>query len=738
MHRFGSHCPWASHEASHPFEALRHVLVVALAAGFLASVGCGESETAPVSDAEPTAVASDALNVLIITLDTTSADALGVYGQERDTTPSIDRFSAGGVIFDQAATAQPSTLPSHATIMTGKLPFTHGARANAGYVLSEDNETLAEIFQGKGYVTGAEIAAPVIGRRTLLDQGFATYRDLDSYDSRRKLVNIFNGGENREVELVERDGADITRRGLEFLRRNQKEPFFLWLHYFDPHVFYAAPPPFDKRFKDAPYYAEVHYTDFNVGRILTELRRLGIDDKTLVVITADHGESLGEHDEISHSYFVYESTMHVPLIFVAPGVFEGGRRVSAPVRTVDIAPTILDLAGFSPMKGVEGISLVGLIRGEGRDPGFDLYGESFEPLSMFGTNVLRFLRRGNWKYIHKLRPELFDLATDPNELNNVLDQHPGRATTMRQNLVSWVEEKKVARDGNRVQLDEAEIAQLNALGYVGEGAPMGFDEADDLANLQAPDPVDRIDDALTYATAWGAIKSGMWDKAYEKLAPLLERNPESLPILRAVIAATHDEDPAIEARAKLPLLDLLIELEPMNPHHLISRSGLITALGGDPSEAEEALRGALVVEECNVAARIVLANFLNEHARYADQHDLLRDGVAACDREINTRNDLAYLLATAPDGAIRDGPRALALAKELVRDAEVERPDFLDTLACAFAEAGNFKRAKIESRRAITLLRSRKAPDENMTEYLDHLARFESAEAVRVGGSAVR
>ncbi|MCA9509950.1 MAG: sulfatase-like hydrolase/transferase, partial [Myxococcales bacterium] len=685
------------------------------------------------SQASAPSAADKPLDVLLITMDTTRADALGLYGQERPTTPNLDRFAERGAIFDRAYASQPSTLPSHSTILTGRLPFAHGARANAGYVLSEDNETLAEVFARHGYVTAAEIAAPVIGRRTKIDQGFAHFRDLDSFDSRRKRVYVAEGGgDPRGYELVEREGSDITRRGLEFLRRHTEEPFFLWLHYFDPHAFYAPPAPFNERFSDAPYYSEVHYTDYQVGRVLTELRQLGLLERTLVVITADHGESLGEHRELTHSYFVYDATMHVPLLVVAPGRVPAGVRIASPVRTADIAPTVLDLAGLPPLAGAQGVSLAPLLRGESAARVLDVYGESFEPLSMFGSNALRFLRQGRWKYVHKLEPELFDVEADPGETVNLASEDEGRVAEMRASLEAFVEREHVARDDNRVTLDDETLAQLNALGYVGEGAPRTFEEMADLLQLHDPDPAARIDDMLTYSLVWGDIKSKQYDKAFAAGMNLLDRNPQSLPIVRAVLSSIEGDD---KAERSLPILDRAIAIDDQNPGFHVSRGEALIELGRE-EEGERALRTALELDPCHAPARVVLANHLNARARYREQLELLERGVEACDGEINLRNDLAYLLATAPDDAVRDGTRALDVARAVVRDAEFERPDFLDTLACAFAEVGNFQRAIKHVDRALELLSQRDSPDAMVAPYRAHRAAFERHEKVRAGGGA--
>ena len=225
-----------------------------------ACFACGRADEAAKSPAAtphaPAAVeivsGDQPLNVVIVTLDTTRADALGAYDGIRKTSPNLDRLATEGVLFEQAVVSAPSTLPSHATIMTGKHPYAHGARSNNGYVLAHENVTLAERFKAAGYVTAAEIAARVIAARTLLDQGFDSYTDPNSFDARLKNLTTTNDdGSVRSHEISERDGSDITRRALDFLTRNREVPFFLWLHYFDPHVPYAAPLSYQEKFPTA-------------------------------------------------------------------------------------------------------------------------------------------------------------------------------------------------------------------------------------------------------------------------------------------------------------------------------------------------------------------------------------------------------------------------------------------------------------------------------------------------------
>jgi arylsulfatase A-like enzyme len=687
-------------------------------------VACNPGDGA---DPERQAVESRPLNVLLITLDTTRADALGIYGNERLATPEIDRFAARGVVFDRAYTAQPSTLPAHATIMTGRMPFAHGARANAGYVLPSDNETLAEVFAKNGYVTAAEIAAPVIGRETQLDQGFQHYRDLDSFDIRLKSVQVLRDDEFHGQDLFERDAIDITSHGANFIRVHADDPFFLWLHYFDPHAFYAPPPPWNSRFSDAPYFSEIHFMDYHVGKLLAELRHQGIAERTLVVITADHGEGLGEHGELTHSYYVYDSTMRVPLIVALPGTLEPGRRVAQPVRTADIAPTVLELAGLPPLNDIQGVSLAPLLFGRSLPPELDAYGESFEPLAMFGTNVLRFIRHGRWKYIHKVNPQLFDLSEDDGELVNLATEKPQVVEELRERLLAWVRGDYKEREDNRTTIDAETLQQLAALGYMGEGAPVDFEEEDDLEEFRGVDPNTRMSDMEAYATAFGAIRSGNFSLAKKQLDPLYAANPESLPILRGLLSSLEGDERLERAPA---LLEVAKRLEPENPLYFIQAADLYQELG-DEARSEQELRQALVLEPCNATARVVLAARLREWGRSPEQSVVLKEGVRDCDENLDFMNDLAYVLATSHDPKLRNGKKALQLARNVLDRADVKRPDYIDTFACALAEVGNFRKAVIQSRRALDMIKSRKFPEEIVSTYREHLELFEAGQPVR-------
>lgn len=700
----------------------------------LLPVGCGQGREGESSGAigrsqgGAPASAKGPLNVLLITMDTTRADALGCYGQTIETTPNIDRLATEGTLFEQAVTSAPSTLPSHASILTGKQPYAHGTRSNFGYVLSDANVTLAELLRDRGYRTAAEIAAPVIGRRTKIDQGFEHFRDLDSFDVRRKVASFSGGPGPDQVELPEREGGDITRRGLEFLRANRRQTFFLWLHYFDAHQVYRPPTSFYRLRPDSPYHAEVMYVDYNVGQIASELIRLGLRARTLLVLTGDHGEGLGEHGEASHSFFVYDTTMRVPLIFWGPEVVPKGQRVPALVRTVDIAPTILDLLGLPALTDVQGVSLRPLMMGQSQDLGLTGYGESIEARASFGTSILRFLRQGRWKYIHKVNPELFDVLEDPGELRNLASARADMVDGLRAQLYQMIAQAPAKPGGAEVPLDSETMAQLIALGYAGpSSAPEIEDEAAELELTGSYDPVTLIGDVSLLAQAQGKMKRKDYEAAAEMLGDLWRRHPNSAALLSHLIDALA----ALERNDEvIPLLRRAIELDPGFVNHYLRLAAMVKEKG-DAEEAETLLQIALEMEPCASPPRVKYANLLSWLERYEEQLQLLEAGVEQCPDSEGFLNDYAYALATCPEDELRDGAKALQIARRLVAEARSAQPAYLDTLAAAYAELGEFDKAVEASRKALALLANREMSEEVIAAFQENLDLYRAGRPVR-------
>jgi len=681
----------------------------------LCCLACGPSEERGATSQAP-------LNVVVITLDTCRADALGVYGQPLPASPRIDALAADGLLFENAVTSAPSTLPSHSSLFTGKEPFAHGVRSNLGYELAEDNVTLAETLRSRGYATGAQIAAPVLGRERKLGQGFEIYVDPGKTETVLEQIEAKEAGRTRLVRPAE----EITREGLAFLRANAERPFLLWLHYFDIHRPHDPPPEFRARVPGSPYHAEVARVDHAVGEIADEIERLGIRDHTLVVVTSDHGEGMGEHGEESHSFFVYDSTMRIPLIFWGAGAVPRGARADTLVRLVDVAPTVLDLVGAPAPPGIQGTSLRPLLQDPGRDLSLVGYGESIEPTTTFGASTLRFVRHGRWKYIHKLNPELYDVVADPGELQNLAESRPEVVAEMRARLQSLIEAAPAAPEGAQVSMDAATLQQLHALGYVGGPAPQ--QTPDELADLEVrgPDPTTRIDDVWKMSVAMGFVLQGDYARAEAILSEVVERNPDSVSPLHYLITAIQRQNRVDDA---IPLYRHLIELQ---PESAAPRSDLAKLLrtSGEVGEAEDLFRQALLLDPCTVPARLHLSDLLREQQRYADQVAVLAAGPDDCFDSQITRNALAYALATSPDDAVRDGARALALSRKVVAETGEQHPDYLDTQACAHAELGEFEPAIDLVDRAISLLEGHDVP-EAMEAYREHRARFVAGEPVR-------
>ena len=692
----------------------------------LALTGCQRESEAPEVPASAMEPADDgALNVVLITLDTTRADALGSYGQRRPITPNLDRLAAEGTQFLQCVSSAPSTLPSHSTIFTGMHPFVHGVRSNAGYVLADDNITLAEVLSAHGYKTSAEVASQVIGQHTQLGQGFDRYHDLQFEDIQRKTIHVRDGEGKKQVEVEEREADDITRFGLQFIKENRSDKFFLWLHYFDAHQPYSPPGRFYETSSESPYHGEVQYIDEQIGRIMKQIVGLGLEERTLVVVTADHGEAMDEHNELTHVYFVYDSTIRVPLLLWGATV-PGGLKVESLVRTVDITPTILDMLKLPPLEAVQGTSLLPLMNGESLDLELVGYGESIEPYIVFGASVLRFVRKGKWKYIHKVNPELFDLTSDPGELKNLSTVHPDVVERLRAELSALIEEAPQQAAGARTAINPETAAQLEALGYMAAAPNEALGDEMALLEVSGVDPTAMADDMRLIAKAAGFRLTRKFEKSAEAFRAVIKRNPESVMLmmrLNLVLSAIGKDDERFE------VLTRVIEVAPETAP---AYSGLahIVFKRGDPAEAERLLAASLDIDPCTVSPRATLAYLAALRKDHGRHLQVLKEGIDQCPPEDGILNNYAYALATNPDEEHRDGDEALRIAKQITQGDEGSRPDYLDTLACAHAEVGNFASAIRVGEQALALLEDPGDP-KLIEESKVHLEQFRAGRPVR-------
>ena len=454
---------------------MKRAIGAALAAG-LAFAGCSRPAPSPVA----------AKHLVLVTIDTLRADRLGSYGSETVETPHLDAIATHGALCPDASVQSPLTRPSHVTLFTGRYPAEHGIRDNVSPALSAEVKTLAERLKGHGFETAAFVSSIVLSRQSGLARGFDTYSD-----------RFETGADDaRFLNTIQKRGDGPTTEAIAWLEARQASRTFVWLHLYDPHDPYEPPEPYATRYADRPYDGEVAYADELVGRLDAALKRLGRRSDTLLVVTSDHGEGLGEHGEAVHGFFVYESTLAVPLLLRGPGI-PPGTRLRTTVRSVDLLPTTLDLLGapLAAAHEASGRSLAAALRGGPTPADEASYAESLTPLLHFGWSDLRALREGRFKYIAAPRPELFDLKEDPGELRNLALASPAKAEALRAALARRLEVERTtaAAPAAAAAIPPELLEQLGALGYVGGGTGAA-------GNSPGADPKDKLEEYKVVST----------------------------------------------------------------------------------------------------------------------------------------------------------------------------------------------------------------------------------------------
>jgi choline-sulfatase len=444
---------------------VRRVVVGVL---FLAA-GCSSQQAPPIPR-----------NVVLVTIDTLRADRLGCYGSRNVETKHLDSLARDGAMAPEATVAVPLTRPSHVVLFTGLDPSASGIRDNVSPPLAPDRKTLAQVFRGAGFETAGFVSSIVLSSQSGLNRGFDTYGD-----------SFATGDDDaRFLNSIQKRGDETLSLALGWLDAHHSRRLFLWIHLYDPHDPYDPPEPYATRYSQRPYDGEVAWTDELIGRLDDAITRLGLRENTLLVVTSDHGEGLGEHGEPTHGFFLYQSTLRVPLLLRGPGI-PAGTRLPVTARTVDLFPTLLEFAGVPIPEGLRlsGRSLARAFQGRERPREEAAYAESLLPLLHFGWSDLRMLREGRYKYIEAPRAELYDLKEDPHETTNVAPTQAPRAAALRGELRRRLENERkdvdAAPSGTTVPPDLLE--KLGALGYLGAGSAAAGSSA-------GADPKDKIED----------------------------------------------------------------------------------------------------------------------------------------------------------------------------------------------------------------------------------------------------
>ena len=419
----------------------------------LAPILCGL-----VSIGSATQAQVPARSLLLITIDTLRADYVGCNGSEHAPTPHLDSIAAEGVNFIRARSQVPLTLPSHASILTASTPPTHTVRDNGSYRLPDSQLTLAEVLSSHGYRSIAIVSSFVLDRRYGLGQGFEVYDD--------RVWSEVSEIENLESERSGGEAFESFRSWLQLVEREQR--FFVWVHLYDPHAPYRPPERYRSRYSEDPYAGEVAYVDEIVGRMVQELSDSGRLDRTVVAVVGDHGEGLGDHGESTHSLLIYNSTLHVPMMIRAPGLVPSGRVVDRLVRSIDLAPTLLNILGIETEFG-EGVSLMPLILEPTQSSTMEelaSYSESMFGEINLGWAFLSGLETDKYRLIAGAEPELFDLELDPGETRNRIAQNPEIYASLTERLSQWSGESRPESPATSPVHDSAEMQRLRSLGYL--------------------------------------------------------------------------------------------------------------------------------------------------------------------------------------------------------------------------------------------------------------------------------
>jgi len=531
--------------------------------------------------------------VILISIDTLRADRLPAYGYTKTRTPNIDALAAAGVLFEHAYTHSPQTLPAHASLLSGRLPFEHGVRDNIGYAVKEDEVLLPQILRSQGYATAAFVSSYVLRRQVGPHQGFDVYDDA-----------LPKAGPGRPLGEMQRPGAATVDAASAWVTQQASSTFLLFLHLYEPHTPYAPPAEYAS---GDPYDGEVAYADALVGRLIATLKSAGHYDNATIVLLSDHGEGLGDHGEEEHGIFLYRETIQVPLIIRMPRNRSGGRRVADPVQLIDLMPTVLDLTHLAARDGLRGRSLRPVLEATGPLAGAGIYAETLMPRLHFGWSELYALTDERYRFIRAPRDELYDLSKDPAERTSIADERATVRAAMRQAVEALIAGTQLSAPS---AVSESDRQRLAALGYVGIGQSAPLTTPGD----SLPDPKDKVQLLQRYRRAATLAAAEQWPDVIDALREVLREDANMpdvwLQLGRASEAAGRLPD-ALQAYREV------ITRRPADPAGLTGAAAILVQLGRldeARSHAQLATASAPAIAH-ELLARIALQQGDSEAAR---------------------------------------------------------------------------------------------------------------------------
>ncbi|MCI0350234.1 MAG: sulfatase-like hydrolase/transferase [Acidobacteriales bacterium] len=632
----------------------------------------------PSSGAVPAASRPD---IFLITLDTVRADHLEPYGYKQVSTPALNRLAADGVRFDHAFTPSPITNTSHASILTGLLPSSHGV-ADFAVPLATEQPTIAERLRQRGYQTGAFIGAVILDSKSLaprFDRGFEYYFSFPSNLPKK----------SSRYGRVERRAADTLAEAQRWLlaRANRARPTFIWIHLYDPHDPYDPPAPYSEQYRSRPYDGELAYADSQLLKFLDFLRQQRRYESSLIIAVGDHGEGLGEHGEDTHGILLYDSTLRVPLIVKLPAQRSAGTTVAAQVRTTDILPTVFDLLGGRVEEQLDGESLMPLIRGEASAERVAL-GETDYPLR-YGWAPIKSARTSAFKYIDAPQPELYDLRADPGERRSIYEPWNPEVAGLRALTADLREKSAKQSEKNQAAPDPQTIEELKALGYLGTNP--GSTTASGPSLL--PDPKEKIELHNLLHSAMLADEEGDSAHARKALEAAVKKDPKS-PVALLQLGQLELAEKNFPAAA-----DYLSRARVARPEDASAAlaHGKALQATGDLQGAQEALEASLKLSAGQFEARYLLGRVYAGMKNWNAAQDQLEAAIFLNSKSPQAYTELARVLLA------QKKFKQAAEQAEQARSLSPTNADVFDLLAEAYTGLGQRQKAAVAAQQAAAL-----------------------------------